>query len=211
MVCTPSVNTTSVCDDFTKSWRLTTEHSLFVGSFTNDGNEEDESQFDDTYSPGHCSCSGLKNENDVTLRPKQTKSAAYSSPYDDYQPESEQNEEDADANKCNSVQCLDSRGEDITTQLMDLLQEEDFTYEGEEFGIKSTEAPLLPIFYGDSPLKLALEANGEITEDAAEVYCRGVIEGMPVTKLCRDVAQVDIEAHILSCRNEVVVSRLIID
>lgn len=203
MVCTPSPNSTSVCDDFTKSWRLITEQSLFVGSFTNDGNEEDESHLDDASSPGHCSCSGLKNENDVQLRPKSK--AFHSSPYEDYQPETEKSEEDAEANKCTSAQCLDPRGEDITTQLLDLLQEEDFTYEGEEFGIKSTEAPLLPIFDGQSPLKLALEANGDITEDAAEVYCRGLIEGMPVTKLCRDVAQVDIEAHIMSCRNEVVV------
>lgn len=204
VVCSPNPNVTSVCDDFTKSWRLLTEQSLFVGSFTNDGNDEDESSLEDAYSPGHCSCSGLKSENDVQLRPK-TKSY-HSSPYEDYQPESEQNEEDAEAAKCSSSQCIDPRGEDVTIQFIELLQDEDFAYEGEEFGIKNVEAPLTPMYQGESPLKLNLEANGEITEDAAEVYCRGLIEGMPVTKLCRDVAQVDIETHIMSCRAEVIVS-----
>ncbi|ODN06591.1 Kunitz-type protease inhibitor 2 [Orchesella cincta] len=201
VVCTPNLNVTSTCDDFTKSWRLLTEQSLFVGSFTNDGNDEDESHLEDIYSPGHCSCSGLKNEEEVVLRP--VTKPFHSSPYEEYRPETEQTEEEAEAAKCTSSQCIDPRGEDITNQLIELLQDEDFTYEGEEFGIKTNEAPLQPIFVGQSSLQLALEPNGVITEDAAEVYCRGLIEGMSVTKLCRDIAQVDIESHISSCKNEV--------
>jgi len=206
VVCQAYTNRTNSCPDFSKSWRLLTEQSLFVGSFTNDGHtEDDETNLDSGLSPGHCSCSGLKKSADIELRPKAK--SAYSSPYEDYTPqETEQTEEEAEANKCTTSPCVDPRGVDITTQLIDLLSEEDFIYEGDEFGTEATTATLQPIFFAQSGLRLNLDTKDGVTEDAAEVFCRGMIEGMPVTKLCRDIAHVDIESHIKYCKDEVMVS-----
>jgi hypothetical protein len=97
---------------------------------------------------------------------------------------------------------------EITTQLLDLLSEEDFLYEGDEFGTQVTTAQIQPVFYGQSKLSLTSANQSQITDDAAEVYCRGVIEGMPFTKLCRDLANTDIEYHIRKCQVEVKVRKL---
>jgi hypothetical protein len=206
IVCEAHKNKTNSCADFAKSWRLLTEQSLFVGSFTNDGHtDDDETHLDNALSPGHCSCSGLKKSASIELRPKAK--SAYTSPYEDYTPpESEQTEEESnEANKCTTSPCVDPRGVDITTQLIDILSEEDFIYEGEEFGTEASTATIQPVFFGQSSLSLTLDTKEGVTEDAAEVFCRGMIEGMAVTKLCRDVANVDVESHIKYCKDEVMV------
>lgn len=211
VVCSAVSNRTNSCPDFAKSWRLLTEQSLFVGSFTNDGHtEEDETHLEDAQGPGHCSCSGSKKSADIDLRPK-TKPGGFSSPYEDYQPEPEQTEEETEASKCSTNQCVDPRGVEITTQLIDLLSEEDFLYEGDEFGTQATTVQIQPVFFGQSKLSLSLtlDNNSQITDDAAEVYCRGVIEGMPFTKLCRDLANIDIEYHIKKCMVEVKVRQFL--
>jgi hypothetical protein len=103
VVCSAILNRTNACPDFAKSWRLLTEQSLFVGSFTNDGNTEEDEIHDDSHGPGHCSCSGSKKSSDLDLRPKSK--PAYSSPYEDYQPETEQTEEDKDKDQCHTNHC----------------------------------------------------------------------------------------------------------
>lgn len=210
VVCTAVSNRTNSCPDFAKSWRLLTEQSLFVGSFTNDGHtEEDETHLSEGQTRGHCSCSGSKKSADVELRPK-SKPGGYSSPYEEFQtPESEQqtDEQEAEANKCVSSHCVDPRGVEITNQLIDLLSEEDFLYEGDEFGTQASTSQIQPVFYGQSKLRLTMDNNSHITDDSAEVFCRGVIEGMPFTKLCRDLANIDIEYHIKKCQVEVKVSK----
>ena len=126
IVCPANKNVTGPCDDFSKSWRLLSEQSLFVGSFNNDGYDLEEDLVPEESGPGHCSCSSLKKATAVEIRPK-AKSKFSSYPYEEYQQE-EPTEEEAEANKnkCSSVQCVDPRGTDVTIQLLDLVFDEDY-------------------------------------------------------------------------------------
>lgn len=201
--CPTSANVTA-CVDFVKSWRLATEQSLFAGSFGHDTHGEEEA-LDDQEGPGQCSCSSLKKPKDIELRPKTKPKFSY--PYD-FQPDEPQ-EEESDANKCTTSPCVDPRGVDVTHQLLELVLDEDFTGDDQDF-VKhaGSMAELPPAFTASASQNQALKLQTrrtEWSEDEAEVFCRGLIEGMPATKLCRDVALIDIEYFIKECKKEVMV------
>jgi len=215
VVC-PVTSGSNSCEDFAKSWRLLSDQSLFLGSFStnelyhNDGRGVGNSDTNLAEGLGHCSCSSLPKPEAILLRPKSTTSGyatgAYASPYDVYTPPEENQDEDAEGAKCHSSRCVEPGGHDITHQLLDLVTDEDFIFDGDEFSVTSSADILSPVFYTTSKLPVDLLANTtEIDADAAETFCRGIIEGMPATKLCREIAHIDVEGHIKGCKNEILV------
>jgi len=192
----------SSCDEFSKAWRLPLEQSLFQGVFESREEEEEEAS-----SPGRCSCSGLEKPHKVDLRPKpRSKFASY--PYDEFQTTEEGEEENGENNnnnKCSSTPCVDPRGADVTKQLLELLQDEDFAEDG-TLGRESSVVPQLgPLFQYTYPSPLEESKRKEWNAEEAEIFCLRMIEGVPAAKLCREIAHLDVDAHRMTCQREVMV------
>ncbi|CAG7830632.1 unnamed protein product [Allacma fusca] len=193
----------SACVDYVKSWRLATEQSLFVGAFSSDGHHGDDEAHDEGPGYGQCSCSSLKKPKEIELRPKSK--AKFTYPYEDFQPEEPQ-EEESESSKCHTSPCVDPRGVDITSQFLELVLDEDFSADDEQFGKQVTNAAeIRPVFTNaiQNPALAQAMPKGEWTNDDADLFCRGIIEGMPATTLCRDIAHINVESFINECKREI--------
>lgn len=85
--------------------------------------------------------------------------------------------------------------------------DEDYAPEDAEIRSSNDAAQLSPVFYGgsSSPLTLQTQLKKEWNEDEAEIFCLRMIEGVPTTKLCRDIAHVDVDIHTKACKQDILV------